>query len=154
VSIVFGASRDRVRVSRRTGPVRDLKRVRDQKRLGGHHGLADLLLLDVPCSNTGVLGRRVEAKYRFGAEALAALIDLQRQIVADSIPMLADAGALLYATCSIEEEENASQAQWIARWHRMRLVKAALSLPSGLPGQAASRYADGGFFALLQRAEG
>jgi len=117
-------------------------------------GLADLLLLDVPCSNTGVLGRRLEAKYRFGGETLTALVDLQRQIVADSIPLLADDAAVLYATCSIEEEENASQAQWIAHWHRMRLVKAHLSLPCGLPGQAASRYADGGFFALLERAGG
>jgi 16S rRNA (cytosine967-C5)-methyltransferase len=117
-------------------------------------GLADLLVLDVPCSNTGVLGRRLEAKYRFGDETLAALVDLQRQIVADSIPLLADDAAVLYATCSIEEEENASQAQWIARWHRMRLVKAALSLPCGLPGQGPGRYADGGFFALLERAEG
>lgn len=136
-----------------------------------YDGRADLLLLDVPCSNTGVLGRRVEAKYRFGPEALSALVDVQRQIVADAIPLLAEppdrsgdaissggedaapsggGGGLVYATCSLEEEENEAQAQWIARWHHMRVVKAQLSLPSGGPGDEPGGYADGGFFALLE----
>ena len=62
---------------------------------------ADLLVLDVPCSNTGVLARRVEAKYRFDTTSLSSVVGLGRQIIADSIPLLADAGRLLYATCSL-----------------------------------------------------
>jgi 16S rRNA (cytosine967-C5)-methyltransferase len=127
-------------------------------------GRADLLLLDVPCSNTGVLARRVEARYRFGPETLDGLIDLQRQIIADAFPLLTPqagghgdtpggpsggGGRLLYVTCSLEDEENEAQTRWIARWHRMRIVRAERSLPTGGPGDDPAGYADGGFFALL-----
>ena len=113
---------------------------------------ADLLLLDVPCSNTGVLARRVEAKYRFDATSLSSLIGLGRQIIADSIPLLADSGWLLYTTCSVQEAENDQQAEWIARWHRMRVVSSGLRLPRGLPGGPPRHYSDGGYFACLTRA--
>ena len=113
---------------------------------------ADLLVLDVPCSNTGVLARRVEAKYRFDATSLSSVVGLGRQIIADSIPLLADAGRLLYATCSLQAEENERQAEWIARWHRMRVVSSDLRLPRGRPGGPPRHYADGGYFACLTRA--
>lgn len=85
-------------------------------------GRADLILLDVPCSNTGVLARRVEAKYRWGKAQLDRLVGIQRQIVADAIPMLraSPRGQLLYATCSIDEAENRGIADWAIRWHRDR----------------------------------
>src|SRR4030095_7183598 len=95
-------------------------------------GQADVLLLDVPCSNTGVLARRVEAKYRFNPTSLKKLIDVQRQIIADSVPLLARRGRLLYSTCSIEAAENEQQAQWITRWHPFQVVQSHGRLPSGL----------------------
>ena len=111
----------------------------------------DLVVLDVPCSNTGVLARRVEAKYRFSDDGIGSLVDLQRQIVADSIPLLAESGWLLYATCSLEERENEQQAQWIARWHRMQVTRSRLRLPQGLPGGEPQAYNDGAYFACLRR---
>jgi 16S rRNA (cytosine967-C5)-methyltransferase len=122
-----------------------------------HHRLrefdeqADLLLLDVPCTNTGVLARRVEAKYRFDPISLKKLVDLQRQIVADSIPLLAPRGRIVYSTCSIETAENQPQAEWIAKWHRMSLNTSCATLPAGLPGQSPRQYRDGGYFAVLVR---
>ena len=92
--------------------------------LSDFRGQADLLLIDAPCSNTGVLARRVEARYRFGPEATQSLVDCQRQLVADAIPLLADNGHLLYATCSIQAAESADLAAWIRRWHRLREVRA------------------------------
>jgi 16S rRNA (cytosine967-C5)-methyltransferase len=112
---------------------------------------ADLIVLDVPCSNTGVLARRVEAKYRFGPASTSSLVDLQRQIIADSIPLLARAGRILYATCSIEAAENSAQADWTCKWHRMRIEAQQLTMPRGLPGEPATAYQDGGYFALLAR---
>ena len=112
---------------------------------------ADLLVLDVPCSNTGVLARRVEAKYRFSDEGISGLVDLQRQIIADSIPLLAESGQLLYATCSLEERENKQQAEWIARWHRMHVTRSRLRLPQGKPSDRPQAYSDGGYFACLTR---
>ena len=112
---------------------------------------ADLLLLDVPCSNSGVLARRVEAKYRFTGENLENLVGLQRQIIADSLPLLSENGRILYTTCSVEEDENQRQVEWLTRWHPLKVVSSALRMPSGVPGDPVDRYTDGGFHALLER---
>lgn len=114
-------------------------------------GKADLVLLDVPCSNTGVLARRPEARYRADGAHLRSLVDLQRQIVADSIPLLAEGGRILYATCSIEPEENHGMAEWAAKWHGFVPRRERLELPRGLPGGPAAHYRDGGYSVLLER---
>lgn len=113
---------------------------------------ADLVLLDVPCSNTGVLGRRVEARYRFDAEQLGRLIDLQREIVTAGAGLLAPGGRLLYSTCSLEQEENLAQAQWAARTHNLRLLASEQTLPHGLPWEEPRVYHNGSFWALLEKA--
>lgn len=141
----------RIDVLRRRFAGAERIRIVPQERLLEHARRCDLVLLDVPCSNTGVLARRVEAKYRFSAAALERLIALQRQIIADAIPLLAEHGSLLYATCSLETAENEAQAAWIERWHRLRRTAERRTLPHGLPGDAPSVYRDGGYAVLLQR---
>src|SRR5690606_16359092 len=69
-------------------------------------GQADLLLLDVPCSNTAVFARRPEARYRWSDRATRELVALQRRIIADALPLVAPAGHILYSTCSLDEREN------------------------------------------------
>lgn len=112
-------------------------------------GRADLLLLDVPCSNSGVLARRIEAKYRLDSENLTELCALQKQIVADSLALLAPTGHLLYTTCSLEPEENQHQQRWIKRWHNKRVVVEGRHDPKGKPGESPAMYADGSYHALL-----
>ena len=77
-------------------------------------GRADLVLLDVPCSNTGVMGRRVEARYRADAAAIQRLARIQREIIEQAVDLLSPDGVILYATCSVDREENQDQAQWAA----------------------------------------
>lgn len=116
---------------------------------------ADLILLDVPCSNTGVLARRPEAKYRFTPDSLQSLVDLQRQIIADAIPLLRDGsdgasrGRILYATCSLEPAENEEQARWAEKWHRFRIDREYRHAPSGGPGEPPTAYTDASYAALL-----
>jgi 16S rRNA (cytosine967-C5)-methyltransferase len=114
-------------------------------------GGADLILLDVPCSNTGVLARRAEARYRCGREQLERLTGIQRQIIADAIPLLRTSprGRILYSTCSIEREENEGIIDWAVKWHRFRVERAATLLPAGLPGGRPAGYHDGAFAAVL-----
>lgn len=114
-------------------------------------GIADLLVLDVPCSNSGVFARRLEAKHRISPESLRSLADLQKQIIADSIPLLRPTGRLLYCTCSIEPMENEDVVAWLNKWHGFDVSLSQTKLPEGVPGDASTRYKDGGFFALLNR---
>ncbi|MCC5785274.1 MAG: hypothetical protein JJU33_01080 [Phycisphaerales bacterium] len=111
----------------------------------------DLVVLDVPCSNTGVLARRVEAKYRFGPDLLERLGDTQRQLIADSIPLLAPKGRILYATCSLESEENEAMAAWAGKWHGFKVEATECLTPAGLPGEGPEVYRDGSFGVLLGR---
>jgi 16S rRNA (cytosine967-C5)-methyltransferase len=111
-------------------------------------GKVDLLVLDVPCSNTGVLPRRVEAVHRMSPASMDSLVKLQRSIAESHLPLLKPGGALLYATCSLEPEENERQAEWLtARLGRVQPTIERL-MPAGLPGGAAASYRDGAFVAL------
>ena len=115
-------------------------------------GRADLLLLDVPCSNSGVLARRPEARYRFSKARTKSVLELQQKIADPAIGLVAPKGAVLYATCSIERGENESQAKRLASNFDLSLVVERTILPTGLPGESASVYRDGGYHALLTRA--
>jgi 16S rRNA (cytosine967-C5)-methyltransferase len=108
----------------------------------------DLLLLDVPCSNTGVLARRPEARYRFSNSSLRSVVALQRRIIDSALPLLRPGGHILYSTCSLEEEENRQQVRWLCTRHKAVIVQETCSLPS--PGSDDVSYHDGGYFALLR----
>lgn len=111
----------------------------------------DLVVLDVPCTNSGVLARRPEARHRLSSAQLDRLAGVQRQIQADAIPLLAPRGAVLLSTCSIEPEENAGQAQWMARWHGFKASRQTEHRPEGGPGLDPAVYRDGAGAVLLTR---
>ncbi|MEM1165921.1 MAG: transcription antitermination factor NusB [Planctomycetota bacterium] len=117
-----------------------------------HARTADLVLLDVPCSNTGVLARRVEARYRWSEKRTRSLTTTQRQLIADAIPLLRDGGrgALVYSTCSLSAEENEDMVRWAARWHNFSVERERRRAPGGGPGHPAERYSDGAYAALLR----
>ena len=106
---------------------------------------ADLLVLDVPCSNTGVLGRRPEARYRLSSKRLKQVVALQRDIFAQALPTVTPGGHVLYSTCSVEAEENAEQAGWLEQRLGTTRLRESLTLPAG----ADPSHHDGGYHALL-----
>ncbi len=108
---------------------------------------ADLLLLDVPCSNTGVLARRPEARYRYRDKTLRSLIDLQRQIITQAVDLLTGGGRLLYTTCSIEPRENHDQVTWAAHEYGFTVTDEHSTLPAG----EGTSYHDGAYAALLAK---
>ena len=73
--------------------------------------VADLVLLDAPCLGTGTLRRRPDAKWRKTPNALAELVELQRELLDAAAKLVVPGGALVYSTCSLEPEENAEQAR-------------------------------------------
>lgn len=118
---------------------------------------SDLILLDVPCSNTGVLARRPEAKYRYSREAIESLTNVQRQIIADTIPFLSrgdsgERGRILYSTCSLERDENeaiAGPGGWARQWHQFDTSRERRESPNGAAGDDPSIYRDGAYSVLL-----
>ena len=66
----------------------------------------DRVLLDAPCSNTAVLRRRVEARWRLSDRAIAALARRQHALLAAALRAVKPGGVLVYCTCSLEPEEN------------------------------------------------
>ncbi len=72
---------------------------------------ADRLLLDVPCSGSGVLRRNPDAKWRLTEEELTRLITLQQDLLGRYTRMLKGGGLLVYATCSIFPSENEMQVE-------------------------------------------
>jgi len=73
---------------------------------GAPKELFDRVLVDAPCSNTGVLRRRPDARWRWDKTRLAELVALQREILSASAEYVAPGGTLVYSTCSNEPEEN------------------------------------------------
>jgi 16S rRNA (cytosine967-C5)-methyltransferase len=70
--------------------------------------LFDKVLVDAPCSNTGVMRRRVDLRWRVRPEELSRLQSLQLGLLERAASRLRAGGTLVYGTCSLEPEENAA----------------------------------------------
>jgi len=66
----------------------------------------DRILVDAPCSNTGVMRRRVDLRWRLDSKDFPRMREEQLRILRATIPFLKTGGVLVYSTCSIEPEEN------------------------------------------------
>jgi 16S rRNA (cytosine967-C5)-methyltransferase len=66
----------------------------------------DRILVDAPCSNTGVMRRRVDVRWRLSTDDFLRMPALQTRIVSAVVPLLKPGGSLVYSTCSLESEEN------------------------------------------------
>ena len=100
------------------------------------------VLVDAPCSNTGVLRRRPDARWNWSEEKLAALVKLQAEILDACAPRVAPGGLLVYSTCSNEPEENEAQVTaFLERNPDFSLEESRESLPfeSGTDGAFAAR---------------
>ncbi|SVE32876.1 uncharacterized protein METZ01_LOCUS485730 [marine metagenome] len=67
---------------------------------------ADVVLLDAPCTGTGTLSRRPDARWRLASEKIDELVALQSELLASAATLLTDGGILVYSTCTLEQEEN------------------------------------------------
>jgi len=110
----------------------------------------DVILVDVPCTNTGVLARRPEARYRFTPAALRALATTQARLLHRAAELARPETRLCYSTCSLEMEENEGIVEDFCERHRnWRVLRSQLTLPQC--GAGPVDWCDGGFFAVLVR---
>jgi len=95
-----------------------------------------MILLDVPCSGTGTLGRNAELRHRISQERMVEITRVQEDILESSWRKLQDGGTLFYVTCALNREENELQIQRFVHKHEQhaRLIEQKLFFPD-IPGQ-------------------
>ena len=105
----------------------------------------DAILLDVPCSNSGVLRRRSDARWRIDTDRLKKLNGLQFEILTACAMRLRSGGRLVYSTCSLETCENESLvSRWVAAHPDFQLDREVKAFPP-------ESQTDGAFAALIRR---
>lgn len=123
-------------------------------------GQADVLLVDVPCSGLGVIGKKQDIKYRVTRQSMEQIVSLQKEILDNVIRYLKPAGTMMYSTCTMNPAENEDMVGWICRTYHMETVSMARELPEELREEADSGYVqllpgihgtDGFFLAKLRR---
>jgi len=107
-------------------------------------GEYDAVLVDAPCSNTGVLARRPEARWRVKERHLKNLVERQRSVLRAGAERVRPGGVLVYSTCSLEIDENRGVADFLVERGGFRLVEDRTCYPDESGG-------DGGYMARLLR---
>lgn len=143
---------NRGRIAARDSQPERLKMVRENcARLGitcvefpdlGTPGSYDRILVDAPCSNTGVLRRRVDLRWRIKEAELERLSRAQRTLLEQATPQLKASGTLVYSTCSLEPEENESVTRdFLAKHADFKLKRERQLLPfaDGMDGAYVAR---------------
>jgi 16S rRNA (cytosine967-C5)-methyltransferase len=90
----------------------------------------DRILLDAPCSNTGVMRRRVDVRWRLQPKVFAEMASLQSRLLDAVLPFLSRGGTLVYSTCSLDAEENEQVVDSFLQKHEgLRCTEMKHSLP-------------------------
>lgn len=125
-------------------------------------GRADAVLVDAPCSGTGVLRRNPDTRFRLKPEDVERFSRLQRELLARYAALAKPGGRIVYATCSVLRAEDEEVVEAVLREHpELELVPPAATLGDELAARlGAERYlrllphrhgTDGFFAALLRR---
>jgi len=122
--------------------------------------LADAVLLDAPCSGTGVLSKRADLRWRRTEEDITKAAELQAELLDAAANMVSKNGRLVYSTCSLEPEENWDQIQnFLKEYDNFELQDLSDYLPEEVLIEGGKAYqtlphlhhCDGHFGVLLKR---
>ena len=93
---------------------------------------ADAVLMDVPCSGLGVMGKKRDIKYHVTPEGLESLMAVQRRIVDNSWRYVKPGGILIYSTCTIHSGENEAMVKYICEELPFEPVSLENAIPRAL----------------------
>lgn len=131
-------------------------RIQDEEAVGK----ADIVLLDIPCSGLGVIGRKPEIKYRLDKSSFAELDSLQKEIADAVAAYVKPGGTLVYSTCTLRKEENEQMVSYMAEKYGFTPDSLNPYLPSVLQNKDTEKgyltllptdKSDGFFMARLKR---
>jgi 16S rRNA (cytosine967-C5)-methyltransferase len=105
----------------------------------------DKVLVDAPCSNTGVMRRRVELRWRIKPEEIERLSRMQLELLEQASRLVRPGGVLVYSTCSLEAEENEQVIQQFLDEHAGFAHERSTELKPW------AEQTDGGFVATFKR---
>lgn len=133
---------------------------REGQALAPLNGQCDVVLIDAPCSGSGTWRRNPEARWRLTPERLQRIVSLQARLLKVAAPLVKPGGKLVYAVCSLIDQEGADQIHEFVRsdplWHADRETDqgAAPGRPWGGGTLLTPKHdgTDGFFFAVLKKA--
>ena len=130
-------------------------------------GKMDLVVIDAPCTGSGVWRRRPDAKWRLTPDMLEARLAEQRAVLDEGAPLVKPGGRLAYITCSVLPQENGEQVTAfltrhpdfdVVPWREAWAATVPVAAPDSADGSEEtllmtplSHGTDGFFVALLQR---
>ena len=103
----------------------------------------DRVLVDAPCSNTGVVRRRVDLRWRIREEEIARLATLQSKLLSAAGNLTKPGGVLVYSTCSLEPEENERVVEQFLRGHpefKLEATRSTFPPRDGVDGAFVARF--------------
>lgn len=107
---------------------------------------ADVVLMDVPCSGLGVMGKKRDIKYHVTSRSLNEIVVLQKEIVNACWQYVKPGGILLYSTCTVRREENEDMCRYICEHFPFREEESRQFIPG-------EDDCDGFYYARLRRNE-
>ena len=105
---------------------------------------ADVLIMDVPCSGLGVMGKKRDIKYNVTPESIDSLVLLQKEIIDTGWQYVKKGGILMYSTCTIDKKENQDMVRYICEKYPFTIEEEKQILPGLME-------ADGFYYAKLRR---
>ena len=102
-------------------------------------GACNLVLVDAPCSGEGLMRRDEEARRMWSPQLISDCVSRQRAILREAMRMLMPEGVLLYATCTLNQEENDQMVQWLLDHYPCQLIDLSHTAER-IPGAYATAY--------------
>lgn len=108
-------------------------------------GYVDLMLVDAPCSGSGMFRKDHQAINEWSEDAVQLCSERQRRILANSLPVLKEGGILLYSTCSYSVEENEYIADWLCETQGMEPISLPVPEEWGIEQTLSDKHACPGY---------
>lgn len=117
----------------------------DPKAFGKLAGYFDVMVVDAPCSGSGLFRKDEEAVQEWSLNNVALCSQRQQRILADALPALKEGGLLVYSTCSYSREEDEAIADWLVQEMKMESLAVKLDRFSGIVETASPQTASNGY---------